>query len=146
VEYAELIGHYLAGEEEIFIGKLGRRYGVMKLLDGIEKPEQTKDYISITAGDRSHFEFGGKKIRAGRQSSVAMDEATININIEQTINHLDELEKIVRDQPEDKLSKVAKNKALEIIHDALKDVAKRQLTEAAKKDNGIRQGSSTYDN
>ena len=57
----------------------------------------------------------------------------IEIKIEQAIEHLDELKKIIEGQPEENLSSVIKNKAFEIIHDSLKDDAKRQLKEAAKK-------------
>jgi small GTP-binding protein len=54
VEYAELIGHYLAREKEIFVGKLGQRYNVMKLLDGIESPQERElriERIDISGGN-----------------------------------------------------------------------------------------------
>ncbi|TKJ34657.1 MAG: hypothetical protein CEE38_17455 [Planctomycetes bacterium B3_Pla] len=57
----------------------------------------------------------------------------IQIKVKQTIEHLEQLERIIKEQPQDKLSETAKKKSLEITHDALKDVARRQLTEAAKK-------------
>jgi small GTP-binding protein len=41
VEFSDLIGHELAGREEIFIGKLRRPYNVSTLLNGIVK-EQTR--------------------------------------------------------------------------------------------------------
>jgi len=50
--------------------------------------------------------------------------------VEEAVEHLNELEKIVEKKA---TSTAVKRKGLEIIHDALKDVAKRQLTEAAKK-------------
>lgn len=36
IEYQELIGHELAGREQMFVGKLARDYSVQLLLDGIE--------------------------------------------------------------------------------------------------------------
>ena len=54
LEYAELIGHYLAREKEIFVGKLGQRYNVMKLLDGIESPQEREhriEKIDISGGN-----------------------------------------------------------------------------------------------
>jgi hypothetical protein len=131
VEYADLIGHYLAGKEDIFIGKLGRSYSVMQLLDGIESRKETRSNISITAGDEANIEVD-TRIEGG---IVAKGRARVNIEIkvEQAVEHLDELKKIIEEQPKEKMPDLVKRKGLEIIHDALKDVAKRKLTEAAKK-------------
>ncbi|MCP5051047.1 MAG: TIR domain-containing protein, partial [bacterium] len=57
VEYVELIGHELAGEKEIFIGKLGKRYNVGQLLNGVVKPEDLEQDLSAAANrnrERSH--------------------------------------------------------------------------------------------
>jgi small GTP-binding protein len=129
VEYAELIGQYVAGREKILIGKLGREYGVMKLLDGIENRKETELHIGqIIAGEKSRIEIGRRM-----EGNIVADEVNIEIKVEQAVEHLEELKKIVEEQPEEKLGPLVKRKGLEIIHDALKDVAKRQLTEAAKK-------------
>jgi small GTP-binding protein len=42
IEYEELTGYERMGEEGFVVGKLGKRYSVAHLLDGIEKPEQRK--------------------------------------------------------------------------------------------------------
>jgi hypothetical protein len=132
VEYAELIGHYLAGEEEIFIGKLGRSYNVMKLLDGIESREETKSNITIIGRDKAHFEFGSKKIHASDQSIVATDGSIVSI--EQHIHNALELQKAIVEEPEESESfaKVAKKTAFDIVGEAIKDIAKGQVKEAAK--------------
>ena len=132
VEYAELIGYYLAGEENIFVGKLGRRYSVMKLLDGIESPEETQGNITIIGRDKAHFEFGSKKIHAGGQSIVATEGSIVSF--EQHIHNALELQKAIVNEPEESESfaKVAKKTAFDIVGEAIKDIAKGQVKEAAK--------------
>jgi hypothetical protein len=73
-----------------------------------------------------------KLIAAGRDATVAMDSATINI--EQHIHNALELQKAIADEPEESESfaKVAKKTALDIIGGVIKDIAKGQVKEAAK--------------
>jgi len=73
-----------------------------------------------------------KLIAAGRDATVAMDSA--RINIEQHIHNALELQRAIADEPEESESfaKVAKKTALDIIGGAIKDIAKGQVKEAAK--------------
>ncbi|HUS72800.1 MAG TPA: pentapeptide repeat-containing protein [Sedimentisphaerales bacterium] len=73
-----------------------------------------------------------KLIAAGRDATVAMDSATINI--EQHIHNALELQRAIADEPEESKSfaKVAKKTALDIISGAIKDIAKGQVKEVAK--------------
>lgn len=72
VEYSELIGHYLAREKEIFVGKLGQRYNVMKLLDGIETPQERKE--------RLQGEIGEIHIRDSHVTFTVKEESMMKIN------------------------------------------------------------------
>jgi len=65
-------------------------------------------------------------------SIVAMDNATINI--EQHIDYAVELQRAIAGEPEKSKSfaKIAKKTALDVIGEAIKDVAKGQVKEAAK--------------
>jgi len=73
-----------------------------------------------------------KLIAAGRDATVAMDSATINI--EQHIHNVLDLQRAIADEPEKSKSfaKIAKKTALDIIGEAIKDIAKGQVKEAAK--------------
>ncbi|MBA7712209.1 hypothetical protein ES703_121180 [subsurface metagenome] len=73
-----------------------------------------------------------KLITAGPGAIVATDGSTINI--QQHIHNALELQKIIAGEPEESRSfaKVAKKTALDIIGDAIKDIAKGQAKEAAK--------------
>jgi len=53
VEYSELIGLERMGEKEISIGKLGKKYSVKQLLDGIEKEEERMEKIREKDMDRN---------------------------------------------------------------------------------------------
>ena len=137
VKYLDLIGHEINGHGEKFVGELGKGYRVAELLGGIESREETQVRIEkLIAEDGARVELGKKTtISGGPKSIIAAEGGTIHIEIkvEQAIEHLEALRKLVEGQAEEKLSGVVKKKACEIIHDALKDVARRQLTEAAKK-------------
>ena len=129
VKYNDLIGHEINGHSEKFVGELGKGYSVSKLLGSIESRKETQLHIdTIIAKGNARVEVGRRM-----EGNIVADEVHIEIKVEQAVQHLDELKKIVEKQPEEKVSAVVKRKGLEIIHDALKDVAKRQLTEAAKK-------------
>jgi len=129
VKYKDLIGHERVRRREKFVGELEKGYSVAELLGRIESREETLVHINtLIAGDKSHIEIGRRM-----KGNIVADEVNIEIKIEQAIGHLDELKKIVEKQPEEKVGGVIKRKGLEIIHDALKDVAKRQITDAAKK-------------
>jgi len=73
-----------------------------------------------------------KLIAAGPGSIVATDGSTVSI--EQHIHNAVELQRAIDEQPEDSgtFAKVAKRTALGVVGDALKDVAKGQIKEAAK--------------
>jgi len=48
IEYIELVGYEIAGNDNMFIGKLGKTYSVSKILNGIEKKEEReKDSLKI---------------------------------------------------------------------------------------------------
>jgi len=61
---------------------------------------------------------------------VATDGSTINI--QQHIHNALELQKAIADEPEESFAKVAKKTALDIIGEAIKDIARGQVKEAAK--------------
>lgn len=63
-------------------------------------------------------------------SFVANDGSSINI--EQYVNHLENIERDIKEAPQEKLSDTVKRTALDIVGEALKDVAKGQVKEAAK--------------
>ena len=129
VKYLDLIGHEISSREEKFVGELRKGYAVAKLLGGIERRRETKLHIEqIIAKDKSRIEIG-----RGMDAGIVADEVHIEIKVEQAVEHLDELKKIVEEQPEEEVSAVVKRKCFEVIHDTLKDVAKRQLSDAAKK-------------
>jgi hypothetical protein len=88
-----------------------------------------KGGLHLTFDARNYHEVHQQQNMSKEQKT----EVNIEIKVEQAIEHLEELEKIVEEQPEEKVGAAVKRKGLEVIHDALKDVAKRQLTEAAKK-------------
>jgi hypothetical protein len=73
-----------------------------------------------------------KLIAAGPGAIVATDGSTISI--QQHIHNVLELQKAIADEPEESESfaKVAKRTALDIIGEAIKDIAKGQVKEAAK--------------
>jgi len=73
-----------------------------------------------------------KLITAGPGAIVATDGSTINI--QQHIHNALELQKAIAEEPEESKSfaKVAKKTALDIIGEAIKDIAKGQVKEAAK--------------
>jgi uncharacterized protein YjbI with pentapeptide repeats len=73
-----------------------------------------------------------KLITAGPGAIVATDGSTINI--QQHIQNALDLQKVIAAEPEESegFAKVAKKMALDIIGDAIKDVAKGQVKEAAK--------------
>lgn len=73
-----------------------------------------------------------KLITAGPGAIVATDGSTINI--QQHIHNALELQKAIADEPEESKSfaKVVKKTALDIISEAIKDIAKGQVKEAAK--------------
>lgn len=78
-----------------------------------------------------------KLITAGPGAIVATDGSTVNF--EQHINNAIELQKAITDEPEESESfaKVAKKTALDIIGEAIKDIAKGQVKEAAKEIVGL---------
>ena len=127
VKYKDLIGHEIAKRAEKFVGELQKGYSVAKLLGSIERPEETRVHMEQLIATDSHIEIGTKK-----EGFILVDEVNIDIKVEQALEHLEELKKTIEQQPKEKMTAVVKRKALETIHDALKDVAKRQLTEAAK--------------
>jgi small GTP-binding protein len=51
LEYQELIGYELARKNEYFVGKLGKDYSVLELLNGIEKKEQRQHGNIYVNGD-----------------------------------------------------------------------------------------------
>lgn len=73
-----------------------------------------------------------KLINAGPGAIVATDGSTINI--QQHINYALDLQKAIAKEPEksESFAKVAKKTALDIIGEAIKDIAKGQVKEAAK--------------
>jgi hypothetical protein len=73
-----------------------------------------------------------KLITAGPGAIVATDGSTVNI--QQHIHNVLELQKAIADEPDESKSfaKVAKKTALDIIGEAIKDIAKGQVKEAAK--------------
>jgi len=73
-----------------------------------------------------------KLITAGPGAIVATDGSTINI--QQHIHNVLELQKAIAQEPENSktFTKVAKNKALDIIGKVLEDIAKGEVKEAAK--------------
>jgi len=73
-----------------------------------------------------------KLISAGPGAIVATDGSTVNI--QEHIHNALELQKVIADEPKESKSfaKVAKKTALNIIGEAIKDVAKGQVKEAAK--------------
>lgn len=60
LEYQELIGYELDGEDNYRVGKLRKVYSVSELLNGIEKPEQRQEHIINNYG---HLEMNGRKIK-----------------------------------------------------------------------------------
>jgi tetratricopeptide (TPR) repeat protein len=56
-----------------------------------------------------------------------------SINIEQSLNHLEELEKAIEAAPAQTFSEIVKQEAKKIVGDAIRDVAKGQVKEAAEK-------------
>jgi len=132
VEYDDLIAYELEGHDTIFRIKSGKRYRVAELLGQIESRRETQVNINkIIASDEASIEVG-TRIK-GRIVATGRAKVNIEIKVEQAVEHLDDLKKIIEEQPKQKIPAVVKNKGIEIIHDALKDVAKRQLAEAAKK-------------
>ena len=73
-----------------------------------------------------------KLISAGPGAIVATDGSTVNI--QQPVHNALELQKAIADEPEESESfaKVAKKTALGIVGEAIKDIAKGQIKEAAK--------------
>ncbi len=73
-----------------------------------------------------------KLINAAPGSIVATDGSTVKI--ENHVNNVLELQKVISNEPEDSKSfaKVAKNTAMDIIGGALKDIAKGQVKKAAR--------------
>lgn len=132
VEYDELIADEIEGHDTKLRIKSGKRYRVAELLGQIESPRETQVHIeNIIANKKAHVEIAvgvGSGIAATGKAKVK-----IEIKVEKAVEHLDDLKKIIEGQPKQKIPAVVKRKGLEIIHDALKDVAKRQLAEAAKK-------------
>jgi len=132
VEYDDLIACELEGHDTILRVKSGKRYRVAELLGQIENRRETQVHIgNIIANKKAHVEVAvgiGGGIAATGKAKV-----NIEIKVEQAVEHLDELKKIVEEQSKQKIPAIVRKKGLEIIHDALKDIAKRQLVEAAKK-------------
>ena len=135
VKYLDLIGHEVGGRGEKFVGELGKGYRVAELLGGVESREETQVHIEKFIEEGGARVDLGKRttINAGDKSIIAAEGGIVNIKVEQAIGHLEELERVLEKQAKGKLSATVKKKGLEIVHDALKDVAKRQLSEAAKK-------------
>jgi hypothetical protein len=75
---------------------------------------------------------GMKLINAGPGAIVATDGSTINVT--QYIDNAIKLQKTIANEPEESKSfaKIAKKTALDIIGEAIKDIAKGQVKEAAK--------------
>ncbi len=97
----------------------------------INRSEVEKDRLYQLLGqaiDKAGDEF----ITAGPGAIVATNGSTINI--QQYIHNALELQKDIADEPEESKSfaKVAKKRALDIISEAIKDIAKGQVKEAAK--------------
>jgi hypothetical protein len=59
IEYAELIGYELDGEENYRVGKLRKLYSVSELLNGIEKPENRN---KNNGGDTHNYYYGDRNI------------------------------------------------------------------------------------
>ena len=131
VKYRDLIGHEIGGRSEKYVGELGKGYRVAELLGGIESREETRVAIEALREKGVTIYMNQEQRQDARQEQRT--EVNIEIKVEQAIGHLEELERVIKEQPGEKLSETVKKKWLEIVHDALKDVAKRQLSEAAKK-------------
>ncbi len=97
----------------------------------LNRLEAEKDRLYALLG-QAIDEAGTKLITAGPGAIVATDGSTINI--QQHIHNALELQKAIADEPEESESfaKIAKKTALDIIGDAMKDIAKGQVKEAAK--------------
>lgn len=62
VEYAELIGYERAGKEEIFIGRIGTTFSVVKLLNGIKKKEERDiEHVNIINVEGDYYDKSQSK-------------------------------------------------------------------------------------
>lgn len=98
----------------------------------IDQLETEKDRLYELLGRAIDKAGDVKLINAGPGAIVAMDGSTINI--QQHIHNALELQKAITDEPEqsESFAKIAKKTALDIIGEAIKDIAKGQVKEAAK--------------
>jgi hypothetical protein len=98
----------------------------------VQRLEAEKDRLYELLG-QAIDKAGMKLITAGPGSIVATDGSTVNV--EQHIHNAVELQRVIGKQAEESetFAKVAKKTALGIVGDALKDVAKGQVKEAAKR-------------
>lgn len=113
-EYSEYALEFLTVKYETKIKHLeGERDSLYRL---IERKMDQPDKINL--------------IEAQPGSFVANDGSSINI--EQYVNHLEKIEKDIKEAPQEKVSETVKRTALDIVGEALKDVAKGQVKEAAK--------------
>jgi hypothetical protein len=94
----------------------------------IKRLENDKEKLYTLLG-RAIDKTGVKLIEA-KDNSVVINESIINI--EQHINYALELQRIIEEAPKENFSKIAKRTALDLIGDAIKDIAKGQIKEAAK--------------
>jgi len=106
-----LIGYYLAGEENIFIGKLGRKYSVMKLLDGIEEPEEReKRYRRESREGNLHVHVEPTMIQEVHQKvdvDVKVDIRTVLPEIQGEFDELKELLEEVLPESREKLERIS---------------------------------------
>jgi len=73
VEYEELIGYELDGDDKYRVGKLRKIYSVSQLLDGIEKPEQRKQSGDIHYHSHNHHGDYNEEKKAVEIKSLTID-------------------------------------------------------------------------
>jgi internalin A len=79
VEYIDLIGHEVNGKEEIFIGRLGKSYNVISLLNGIEKPLTRRESMHkgiLIQGD--YYNQSGATVQTNVTTNQVNDFSTNN--------------------------------------------------------------------
>ena len=90
VEYKELLGHWLDGKEECYIGKLRKTFSVQELLNGIEKPEEREKRHVIAGGD-TYINYGDRP-SYGKGTSFAQNISGENAKVSQVESMRDHIE------------------------------------------------------
>jgi len=87
VDYRELIGHEQMGEYQITIGRLGKKFPVKQLLDGIESEQERREHFP---GNEGGFHFHGRDIIIGDRIEEVnkMPKTVMNIGKGATIENM----------------------------------------------------------